>query len=163
MIEVQVGAALVAGLIAGAIMEGPVYLQKAVGLPVKQNIFRTWGNMFGLRGGSGYVVGFIFHEVLAAAIAVVYAVFFRLIGVEGSLLLWGVVGALIHFTLAGPVVKILPSIDPETGAVGQQGFAYRNYGALDVATAFMGHMAFGVLTAVFYALLYPNGGSALLF
>ncbi|HVL98621.1 MAG TPA: hypothetical protein VM324_04945 [Egibacteraceae bacterium] len=41
MIEVAVGAAIVAGLIAGAIMEGPVYLQKAMGLPVKQNIFRT--------------------------------------------------------------------------------------------------------------------------
>ncbi len=162
MIEVAVGAAILAGLIAGAIMEGPVYLQKAMGLPVKQNIFRTWGNMFGLRGGSGYVVGMMFHEVLAAGIAVLYALFFKLIGVEGNLLLWGLVGALIHYTLAGPVVKMLPSIDPETGEVGKQGFAYRNYGALDVATSFIGHMSFGLLTAVFYALLHPNGGSALL-
>lgn len=35
--------AVLAGLIAGTIMEGPVYAQKALGLPVKQNIFRTWG------------------------------------------------------------------------------------------------------------------------
>ncbi len=163
MIEVAVGSAIVAGLIAGAIMEGPVYLQKAMGLPVKQNIFRTWGNMFGLQGGSGYVTGFIFHEVLAAGIAVLYAVFFKLIGVEGSLLLWGLVGALIHYAMAGPVVKLLPSVDPETGAVGEQGFAYRKYGALDVATSFIGHVSFGMLTAVFYALLHPNGGSGLLF
>jgi hypothetical protein len=69
----------------------------------------------------------------------------------------------IHYTLAGPVVKLLPSIDPETGEVGKQGFAYRNYGALDVATSFVGHMSLGLFTAVFYALLHPNGGSALLF
>lgn len=162
MIDVNVGAAILAGLIAGLIMEGPVYLQKAVGLPVKQNIFRTWGNMFGLNGTGGYVTGLLFHEVLAAGIAVLYALFFRAIGVEGDLLLWGLVGALIHYAMAGPVVKFLPSIDPQTGVVGQQGFAYRDYGALDVATSFIGHMSFGVLTALFYALLHPSGGSALL-
>jgi hypothetical protein len=163
VIEVAVGAAIVAGLIAGAIMEGPVYLQKAMGLPVKQNIFRTWGNMFGLRGGGGYAAGMIFHEILAAGIAILYALFFKLIGVEGNLWLWGLVGALIHYALAGPVVKMLPSIDPETDEVGTQGFAYRNYGALDVVTSFVGHMSFGLFTAVFYALLHPNGGSGWLF
>jgi hypothetical protein len=53
LIDVEVGAAVAAGLIAGAIMEGPVYLQKALGLPVRQNIFRTWGILFGQRGTAG--------------------------------------------------------------------------------------------------------------
>ncbi len=54
--------ALLAGLIAGGIMEGPVYLQKAVGLPVKQNIFRTWGqNLLKVPGVAGYAAGFVFH------------------------------------------------------------------------------------------------------
>ncbi len=163
MIDVELGPAILAGLIAGAIMEGPVYLQKALGLPVKQNIFRTWGRMFGLRGGSGYVVGLLFHEVLAAVIAVAYAVFFRLIGVDGNLWLWGLIGALVHYTLAGPVVKILPSLDPETGEVGRQGFAYRNYGGLDVVTSFVGHVSFGLLTGILYGYFHSTGGSALAF
>ncbi len=163
MIDLEIWPAVLAGLIAGAIMEGPVYLQKALGLKVKQNIFRTWGNMFGLRGASGYLVGIVFHELLAAAIAVAYALFFQLIGVEGNLWLWGLVGALVHYTLAGPVVKMIPSIDPDTGEVGKQGFAYRNYGALDVATSFVGHMSFGVLTAIFYGLFHSNGGAGLVF
>ncbi len=163
MIDVEVWPAVLAGLIAGAIMEGPVYLQKALGLPVKQNIFRTWGNLFGLRGAGGYVVGMLFHEVLAATIAIGYAVFFRLIDVDGSLWLWGLVGALVHYTLAGPVVKAIPSLDPETGEVGKQGFAYRNYGALDVATSFVGHISFGVLTGIFYGLFHSGGGSGLAF
>ncbi len=34
MIDIEVVPAILAGLIAGAIMEGPVYLQKALRLPV---------------------------------------------------------------------------------------------------------------------------------
>jgi hypothetical protein len=163
VIDIEIWPAVLAGLIAGAVMEGPVYLQKALKLPVKQNIFRTWGNMFGRRGASGYVIGILFHEVLAAVIAIGYAVFFSLIGVEGSLWLWGAVGALIHYTLAGPIVKIIPSIDPETGEVGKQGFAYRNYGLLDVVTSFIGHLAFGVLTGILYGYFHSNGGAGLAF
>lgn len=163
MIDVEVGAAILAGLIAGAVMEGPVYLQKAMGLPVKQNIFRTWGLLFGQRGTSGYITGFVFHQVLAAVIAVLYAVFFRLIGIDGDLWLWGLVGALIHYTLAGPVVAIIPSLNPDTGLLREQGFAYKNYGALDVGTSFMGHVAFGVLTGILYGYFHSAGGSGLAF
>ncbi len=159
MLGVEVVPAIVAGLIAGAVMEGPVYLQKALRLPVKQNIFRTWGLLFGQRGAAGYVIGVMFHQLLAAVIAVGYAVFFRLLGVDGSLWLWGLVGGLVHYTLAGPVVKVLPSLDPETGEVGRQGFAYKNYGALDVATSMVGHLSFGVLTGILYGYLHSRGGS----
>ncbi len=163
MIDVEVGPAIIAGLIAGAIMEGPVYLQKALGLPVKQNIFRTWGILFGKRGAAGYIIGLLFHEALAAAIAIVYAVFFNLIGVEGDLWLYGLIGGLIHWTLAGPIVAIIPSLNPDTGILREQGFAYKNYGALDVITSLVGHLAFGTLTGIFYGYLHSTGGSALAF
>ncbi len=160
--DLQLVPAILAGLLAGAVMEGPVYLQKALGLPVKQNIFRTWGRMLGLTGGAGYVVGLIFHELLAAAIAVIYALGFDLLGVNGNLLIWGLVGALVHYTLAGPIVALLPSVDPQTNAVGRQGFAYKNYGKLDVATSFVGHVTFGLLTAALYGLFRSGGGPHLI-
>jgi hypothetical protein len=69
VLDVQVWSAVLAGLIAGAVMEGPVYLQKALGLPVKQNIFRTWGNLLGLRGTGGYAAGLLFHEGLMRCFA----------------------------------------------------------------------------------------------
>ncbi len=163
MIDAEIGPAILAGLIAGAVMEGPVYLQKALRLPVKQNIFRTWGLLFGLRGGAGYVVGALFHQLLAAAIAIGYAFFFQLIGVDGKLWLWGLVGALVHYTLAGPVVAVIPSLNPDTGNVREQGFAYKNYGPLDVATSFVGHMSFGVLTGILYGYFHSAGGSGLAF
>ncbi|MDP9384001.1 MAG: hypothetical protein M3P50_02000 [Actinomycetota bacterium] len=105
--DFELGPALLAGLIAGAIMEGPVYMQKAMGLPVKQNIFRTWGQ--------------------------------NLLGIKGT-------------------AKI-PSLDPATGAIRAQGFAYRNYGALDVATSLVGHLMFGLSTGILYGLLHSMGGS----
>ncbi len=155
---------MLAGLIAGAIMEGPVYMQKAIGLSVKQNIFRTWGNkLLGISGGSGYVAGFLFHEGIAVFAALLYALFFQAIGAEGSLWLWGLVGGLVHYLIAGPVVAKIPSLDPDTGVVGAQGFAYKNYGALDVATSFMGHLVFGAGTGIFYGLLHSSGGSAAAF
>jgi hypothetical protein len=163
VIGIEVGAAVLAGLVAGAVMEGPVYLQKALGLPVKQNIFRTWGLLFGQRGTAGYVVGFLFHELLAAVIAIGYAVFFRLLGVEGDLWLWGLIGGLIHYALAGPVVKLIPSLDSDTGEIGQQGLAYKNYGALDVATSLLGHLSFGLLTGILYGYFHSGGGSGLAF
>ncbi len=156
--------ALLAGLIAGGIMEGPVYLQKALGLPVKQNIFRTWGqNLLKVPGAAGYLAGFLFHEGVAVFAALLYAFFFDLVNAGGALLVWGLVGGLIHYAVAGPVVAILPSLDPTTGVIGGQGLAYKNYGALDVATSFVGHTMFGLSTALLYGLLHTGGGPNLLF
>lgn len=143
--------AAIAGLIAGTVMEGPVYLQKALGLPVKQNIFRTWGqNLLKVPGAAGYLAGFIFHSLIAVVAGILYAVFFYLLGVQDNFWLWGLIGGLIHYLIAGPVVAIIPSLDPETGLIGKQGFAYKNYGALDVVTSFMGHLIFGLTTGLLY-------------
>ncbi len=162
--DFEIGPAILAGLIAGAIMEGPVYMQKAMGLPVKQNIFRTWGqNLLRVEGGAGYFAGFIFHQGIAVFAAILYALFFQIIGADDNLWLWGLVGGLIHYTIAGPVVAKIPSLDPATGTVGGQGFAYKNYGALDVGTSFVGHLMFGLTTGVLYGLLHSMGGSSLAF
>ncbi len=162
--DFELGPAVLAGFIAGLIMEGPVYMQKAMGLPLKQNIFRTWGqNLLRVKGGAGYVAGMMFHQGIAVLAAVLYALFFALVGADNNLWLWGLIGGLIHYTIAGPVVAMIPSLDPATGAVGAQGFAYRNYGALDVATSFVGHMMFGLSTGILYGLLHSLGGSNLAF
>jgi hypothetical protein len=82
--------AIVAGLIAGTLMEGP----------------------------AGYFAGFLFHQGIAVFAAILYALFFDIVGADDNLWLWGLIGALIHYALAGPVVAKIPSLDPETGVVG---------------------------------------------
>lgn len=116
-----------------------------------------------IKGAAGYVAGFLFHQGIAVFAAILYALFFQIIGADDNLWLWGLVGGLIHYMLAGPVVMKIPSLDPETGVIGAQGFAYKNYGGLDVMTSFMGHMIFGLSTGVLYGLLHAAGGSSVAF
>ena len=91
-----------------------------------------------------------------------YAVFFYLIGVEGDLWLWGLVGGLIHWTLAGPVVAIIPSLDPDTGNLREQAWPTRTT-ALDVITSLVGHLSFGAITGIVYGYFHSGGGSGLAF
>lgn len=163
MTPLELWPALVAGLVAGSAMELPVYVQKAMRRPVRQDIFQTWGSLFGLRGTSGYIAGIVFHEALAAAVAVGYAAWFHLVDVDGSLWFWGALGALVHYAVATVVVRFLPSRDSSTGEVGRQGVGYRRYGVRDVVTMFVGHLLFGVLTGIVYALLHSGGGPGLAF
>ncbi len=51
-----------------------------VGLTVKQGIFRTRGALPRLHDAPGYLAGFLFHQALAAAIVLVYALGFRVLG-----------------------------------------------------------------------------------
>ncbi|PLS81492.1 hypothetical protein CYG49_01930 [Candidatus Saccharibacteria bacterium] len=149
--------AILAGFIAGALMEGPVYMQKALGLPVKQNIFRTWGqNLLGVKGDSGYIAGIMFHQVVAVIAAILYALFFQAVGATDNFWLWGLIGGLIHYAIATTVVAKLPSLDPATGVIGAQGVGYKNYGLLDVVTFMSGHLMFGLLTGVLYAAFSSN-------
>ncbi len=114
-------------------------------------LFRTWGqNLLCFDGGAGYFAGFLFHQGIAVFAAILYALLFDVVEADDNLWLWGLIGALVHYALVGPVVAKIPSLDPETGVVGAQGFAYKNYGALDVATSFIGHMGFGLSTGIFY-------------
>ncbi len=76
----------------------------------------------------------------------------------------GLIGGLVHYTIAGPVVAKLPSLDPEPGAIGKQGCAYENYGALDVATSAIGHLiGFGLSFGILYGLLRSMGGVVCLY
>ncbi|MBW3639921.1 MAG: hypothetical protein KY451_08745 [Actinobacteria bacterium] len=134
-----------------------------MGLPVKQNSFRTWGILFGQRGTAGYFHRFPVPRDCRRLPAILYAGFFILIGIEGGLWLYGLLGGLIHWTLAGPIVALIPSLNPDIGELRQQGLAYKNYGALDVITALVGHLSFGTVTGILYGYFHSGGGSVLAF
>ncbi len=48
--------------------------------------------MLKIPGAAGYFAGFLFHEGIALFAAVLYALFFDLVGADGNLLLWGLLG-----------------------------------------------------------------------
>jgi hypothetical protein len=164
---VDVTSAVVAGVALAQAMETPAYLQKALQLPLRQDVFAEGGILLGARRSVTRLVGYVGHAVLAATIACVYAVFFHVLG-EERLLAWGLVGGLIHFLIGGAVVAAVfpvlrePTAQPDLHGVSRgwlsgphPGFAYRRYGRRDVLTFLGGHLTFGGLLGITYPALHP--------
>ncbi len=160
--------AVIAGVVVAQVMEGPAYLQKALGLPLRQDVFVEAGILLKARGTRTRLLGYAGHAVLAAVIACAYAGFFHAVG-EERLLAWGLIGGLIHFFVGGVVMAALFPFLPETTTQPDlktasngwrsgphPGFAYRKYGARDALTFLGGHLVFGSLLGVVYPALHPT-------
>lgn len=149
-------------------MQGPAYLQKALQLPLRQDVFAEGGMLLGARGTRTRAVGYTGHAVLAAVIACGYASFFYVVG-EERLLAWGLLRGVIHFLIGGAVVAALfpllpePTAQPDLRGASRgwlsgrhPGFAYRKYGTRDVLTFLGGHLVFGGLLGIVYPALHPT-------
>jgi hypothetical protein len=63
----------------------------------------------------------------------------------------------VHGLLGGVVVGAFPDLHPRMpDPVPAPGVMYRHYGRRDVVTFLLGHLAFGVLSGVLYALLHAD-------
>ncbi len=147
-------AAAVAGVLAAQPMEVPVYLQKAFGLPVRQDIFAEAGAMLRVPARLRRTAGWIAHAATGAAVAVLYALFFAAVNADDRFVLWGLLAGVVHFAVGGVVVGGFPLLHPDMARpTPPPGVFYRHYGRLDVVTFLGGHLLFGVLVGVLYAVL----------
>ncbi len=147
-------AAAVAAVIAAQLMEIPAYLQRRLGLPVRQDIFDEGGSI--LRAPSPWrrSVGWVGHSVLAVAIVLLYTTFFAAVG-NDHLALYGVFAGAVHALLGGVVVGAWVDLHPRMpDPLPAPGVFYRHYGRRDVVTFVAGHLWFGLLAGVLYALLH---------
>ena len=132
-------------------VEAPVYLKRAAGLGVHQDVFAEGGTLLRAPARIRRLVGWLGHGLLAAVIAWHYAAFFDVVGAQERLWLWGVLGGASH-AVGGIVVGVFPTIEPSATPAGSHGVFYRNYGRLDVLTFLSGHVLFGALVGALYAL-----------
>lgn len=140
-------------------MEMPAYVQKVAGLDVKQDILRTGGTLFGVHGPAGYLLGAVGHAGFSVAIALAYAGFFAVVDAADALWAWGLAGGLVHYGVAGVVIGLLPAVHPQMPErVRVPGAFYKDYGRRDVLTFLVGHLIFGGLVGVLYALIHSAGG-----
>ncbi len=149
-------AAAVAGLVAAQLMEAPTYLQRAAGLPVRQDVFDEGGAI--LRAPRRYrrLVGWLGHAVLAVAIVLLYATFFAAVG-NDHLAWWGVFAGAVHGLLGGVVVGAWPDLHPDMPQrIPAPGVFYRHYGRHDVVQFVVGHLWFGLLAGALYAVLHRH-------
>jgi hypothetical protein len=154
--EFELVPALTAGIVAGIAMILVRLGLRAAGIRLRMDVLLMWGTMLGQRGTSGRLVGWAMHLLVSIVIGVVYAAGFQILGVaEESAWVWGVLGGVVHWLFGGLFLAIVPQLHPEIPeGRGAPGPFARSYGALEVAAFIAGHLAYGVVFAISYALLH---------
>ncbi len=150
-------AVAVAAVLAAQLMEVPAYLQRRLGLPVRQDIFDEGGWILRAPAAWRRAAGWAGHSALAIAIVLLYATFFAAVARNDHLALWGLLAGAVHSLLGGVVVGAFVDLHPRMPhEVPAPGVFYRHYGRRDVVTFVAGHLWFGVLAGVLYALLHDD-------
>ncbi len=146
------GVQLLAGrirLIAGLAMSAVARGMKPVGLEMDPH--QMWATMLKAHGAAGYLLGFIVHLLLSAAVGLIYAVGFDLVGAEASLWAWGLLGGAIHWLIAGVVMGVIPAVLPEISERRRApGLFLKNFGMPDVPAFLADHLAYGLAFGIVY-------------
>lgn len=147
--EFDFWAAVAAGVIAGVAMSSVAVGMKPVGLEMDPH--QMWGTMLRARGVAGYLLGFVVHLLLSAAVGLIYGVAFDVVGADGSLWVWGLLGGSIHWFIGGLVMGTIPAVRPEIAERRRApGIFLKNFGMPDVP-AFLGdHLAYGLAFGIVY-------------
>ena len=154
--------AVVTGVLAGAVMMVARLALRAAGMPLRMDVTRIWGTLLGVRGAPERPVGIVVHLLVSAGVALVYAWGFDLVGADRTLSLWGLVGGLVHWLVAGLMMTALPVAHPDIPEQRAAPGAFaKNFGGPDVAGFLIGHLAYGVTVGILYAWL--AGGLELAF
>lgn len=150
-------AAAVAALVAAQLMEVPAYLQRAMGLPVRQDIFDEAGSILRAPKRWRRLAGWVGHAALAVGIVLLYAAFFAAVARNDHLAWWGIFAGAVHGLLGGVVVGAFIDLHPRMPVeVPAPGVFYRHYGRRDVVTFVAGHLWFGLVAGVLYAALHNH-------
>jgi hypothetical protein len=150
-------AATVAAVIAAQLMEAPAYLQRALDQPVRQDIFDEGGWILRAPARWRRLAGWVGHAALAVAIVLLFATFFAGVAGNDKLAWWGVFAGAVHGLLGGVVVGAFVDLHPQMpDPVPAPGVFYRHYGRRDVITFVVGHLWFGFVAGVLYALLHAE-------
>lgn len=152
--------AFAAGVIGGAVMYGTrVVMKSAVGVDLKMDMARMWGTMLHVHGTTSRALGLLVHVVASGLIAVIYAWGFDLLGADDNLWLWGLLGAVIHWVIAGMFLTVVPAMHPEIPEERPApGPFAKNFGIPDVPAFLMGHLLYGIVVGILYAYWHSPGG-----
>ena len=155
--DFDAGAAIIAGLIGGAVMVVPLYMGIAL-IPnqMKMNLFLLLGTMMMFRGGMmAYAAGAMIHAVMSIAFALIHVAVYIAFDLETELAAWGVLLGAIHWVIVGMGLGMMRFMHPliRSGEMEDPGAFALKFPVMTAVGFFMLHIVFGVLVAVFYELL----------
>ena len=141
-----------AGLAGGVVM---VVLQVAATAAARRqfDVLGMWATLLAVEEMPA--VGLVVHLAVSAAIAVLYAIGFRIAGAADYGWGWGLTGAIVHWVVAGSFLGVVPESRRRLASPGP--FAAR-LGAPAAVGFFLVHLAFGLVVGVTYFALHSEGG-----
>jgi len=149
------GAAVGAGLIAGAMS---LLLYIGIGMTprqMKMNLFLMLGTMMFPPGGMAYVAGAMMHAMSSVAFALIHVAAYSALGLESALVAWGVAFGVAHWVVVGMRLDMAPIMHPfmRRGEMGAPGAFALGYPGMTAMGFFVLQIVFGVLVGAFYTAL----------
>lgn len=160
--------AVIAGFAGGVVMTMLMTMMKKTG-KTEMDMALVEGTMFTGDRSKAKVIGMVMHLVVMSALVFgsLYALLFTLFDVsEGNLWWFAAVVGLVHGLIAGVSMTMMPAVHPRMhvgapvgGGSGDQvelaplGAFAKNYGAATAPGMVMGHVIFGLVLGLVYALL----------
>ncbi len=152
----DVGMAIVAGLIGGAAMSVVLYMGIAL-MPaqMRMNLFLMLGTMMVFRGGmAAYVMGAMVHAVMSIVFGLIHIGVLSALGVEGGVGI-GLLFGLVHWAVVGMAFGMIRPMHQlmRSGEMEAPGFFALSYPMATAAGFLMLHLLYGLLVSVVYVAL----------
>ena len=150
------GAAIGAGLIAGAVMSGLLYM--GIGMMPRQmrmNLFLMLGTMMVRDRSMAYLAGATMHGAMSVAFGLVHVALFNAFDLETSLAAWGIIFGLVHWLASGMGLAMVPTMHPliRRGEMDAPGAFALAYPPMTAVGFLMLHVVYGILVGAFYTAL----------
>ncbi len=154
--DYDAAAAVLAGLIGGAIMVVPLYMGMAM-MPtqMKMNLLLMLGTMMMFRGGMmAYAMGAMVHAGMSIVFALIHVAVFNAFGLESELVAWGALFGFVHWIITGMGLGMMRFMHPlvRGGEMDDPGAFALGFPPMTAMGFFMLHIAYGVSVGAFYEL-----------
>lgn len=166
----DVGAAVGAGLIAGAVMSVLLYMGIAM-MPrqMKMNLFLMLGTM--MVGNKAlmstpeatvvsnkplaYGAGAMMHGVMSIVFGLIHVAFYTALGLESGLVAWGLLFGFVHWLISGMGLGMVPAMHPlmKRGQMETPGAFALSYPPMTAMGFFILHLVFGIVVGALYGAL----------
>lgn len=166
------GAAIVAGLVGGAVMTVILYMGIFM-MPsqMKMNLLLLLGTMLVPAGVMAYLAGAMIHTMMSVVFALIHGAVFTGADITSAEAAWGLLFGFVHWAIVGMALGMVPMMHPRIRYDGPRlvpqargnphseelldppGFYALNYPPGTAMGFLMLHLLFGVLVGVVYAAL----------